>query len=279
MRRYVNGAEETGFSFEPGDISSISEDRQTEDVEIKAKDKVVKSESNFNKYRLTMELQSVRPQYYNYFKGGTFEIDGDRAKFKEDTTKTPDEFVLYVPSSFTGDSGSGDKGQWMERYGKCTTQNFNKSRTTGEATPFTAVIDSLEGSETVWVKDGDLTTSDFTNSDATAPTVASTEKVVLGVDTAIADAATGVEVTAAFKATFSEDMDQASLTRIKLTLDSSGDAVAVTRSYDQTTFEYTLTPVASLTASTAYTWTIPTSVRDVAQNSLASATSIGFTTA
>lgn len=275
LRRLVGGVE-VGPYFEAGDISDIDDDKQVTEVEIEAKDTVVKSDSTFKKYRLQLTLQSIRPQYWNYFVPGTFIADGDDFTFVEDTAGTKQGFALYVPGTISGENQ--EPGQYYERYGTCTVQGVKKTRKTGVGTPFVFTIDSLEGIQIKYRLNGTFDT-DFANSDETAPTVSSTEKVVSGVDSAIADTDTGVAVTAAFKATFSENMDQSSLGRIVLTLDSSGDPVAVSRSYNESTFEYTLTPSADLASSTAYTWTIPTSVRDLAQNQLASATSIGFTTA
>ena len=94
-----------------------------------------------------------------------------------------------------------------------------------------------------------------------------------------ANGATGVSTTAAITATFSEAIDPATISSSSFTLSGPGGAVAATVSYNASTFVATLTPNAALAASTSYTATVTTAVKDLAGNALASNVSWSFTTA
>ncbi len=102
--------------------------------------------------------------------------------------------------------------------------------------------------------------------DTTAPTVSSTTP---------ADDATGVAVNAAITVTFSEAMDDATITDTTFTLDN-GVTGAVT--YDSTNHIATLTPSANLAYATTYTATITTGVKDPAGNAMAADYTWSFTT-
>ena len=101
--------------------------------------------------------------------------------------------------------------------------------------------------------------------DATPPTVASVSPV--------ADA-TGVAVSTAVSATFSEAMDAATITTGSFTLDGVSGSV----SYNSGTYTATFTPSANLAESTTYTATLSTAITDAAGNPLASAYPWSFTT-
>ena len=101
--------------------------------------------------------------------------------------------------------------------------------------------------------------------DTTAPTVESTSPV--------ADA-TSVSVDTVVTATFSEAMDDATITTSSFTLDSMAGVV----SYDAGTDTATFTPSADLAYNTTYTATLSTAITDAAGNPLASAYAWDFTT-
>jgi len=106
-----------------------------------------------------------------------------------------------------------------------------------------------------------------TTSDTTAPTVSSTSP---------ASSATGIAVTSTIQATFSEDLDSASVSTTSFTLKQGSTPVLglVTTSGNTTTF----TPSDNLSTSTTYTATLTTSVTDTTGNALASNYSWSFTT-
>ncbi|MCK4723750.1 MAG: S8 family serine peptidase, partial [Dehalococcoidia bacterium] len=94
--------------------------------------------------------------------------------------------------------------------------------------------------------------------DTTPPTVVSTSPV--------ADA-TDVAVDTVITATFSEAMDESTITTSSFTLDSVAGSV----SYDSGTYTDTFTPSANLAYSTTYTANLSTAITDAAGNPLASA--------
>jgi large repetitive protein len=93
-----------------------------------------------------------------------------------------------------------------------------------------------------------------------------------------ADGAMNVPVETDVTATFSEDMDQASVEGNFELAEQGSAAVVATVSYDPSTKKATLTPDVDLKASTSYTATLTTDVRDKAGNPLASAKCWSFTT-
>ena len=104
--------------------------------------------------------------------------------------------------------------------------------------------------------------------DSTPPTVSSTNP---------ANGATGVAVNAALTATFSEQMNPATISTATFTVkDAANNPVTGTVSYQGTTA--TFTPSAHLAFSTTYTATITTGVTDLAGNHLIGAYSWNFTT-
>jgi hypothetical protein len=131
-----------------------------------------------------------------------------------------------------------------------------------------------DGAHTVYVRATDAASnttaeddydSDSFTVDTTAPTVVSVSPE---------DEATGVAVDTVVTATFSEAMDDSTITTSSFTLDSVAGSV----SYDSDTFTATFTPSASLTADTTYTATLSTAITDVAGNSLAVEYSWSFST-
>jgi hypothetical protein len=108
--------------------------------------------------------------------------------------------------------------------------------------------------------------------DTTAPTVTGM---------APADGATGVAVTVATAATFSEAMDASTLTASTFTLARQGTttAVAATVTYDATAKRATLNPSANLEDGATYTARVTTAAKDAAGNALAADKVWSFTTA
>jgi len=100
--------------------------------------------------------------------------------------------------------------------------------------------------------------------DTTPPTVSSVSPV--------ADA-TGVARGTTVSVTFSEAMDESTITTSSFTLDSVSGSV----SYDSGTYTATFTPGANLSYSATYTATLSTAITDAAGNPLASAYSWSFT--
>jgi hypothetical protein len=111
--------------------------------------------------------------------------------------------------------------------------------------------------------------------DTTSPTVTSTSP---------ADGALDVSLSAVARATFSEDVDPATISSATFTLAPAGGggAIAATVTYDGASRTATLDPSESLAAGTTYAATVAggaAGVKDVAGNALAADVSWSFTTA
>lgn len=132
------------------------------------------------------------------------------------------------------------------------------------ATISTAVTD-VAGDALAVAKTWSFTTG--TTADTTPPTVSSTIP---------ADVATGVVINTNVSATFSEAMDPLTITATNITLKQGTTPVAGTVSYVGTSAVFK--PTANLAASTAYTATVTTGVKDLAGNPLAVTKTWGFTT-
>lgn len=104
--------------------------------------------------------------------------------------------------------------------------------------------------------------------DTTAPTVISTSP---------ANAASGVAASANITATFSEAMDSLTINATTFTLKKGGILVPGVVTYAGTTA--TFNPTSNLAASTTYTATVTTGVKDLASNSLAVIKTWSFNTA
>jgi hypothetical protein len=116
-----------------------------------------------------------------------------------------------------------------------------------------------------------FTTAAAAPSDTTPPTVSSVSP---------ADGATGVAASSNVTGTFSEAMDASTVTGTNVTLkNAAGTAVAATVTYNATSRVVTLDPTNDLAASTTYTASIGTGVKDSAGNALAAAKTWSFTTA
>jgi Bacterial Ig-like domain len=107
--------------------------------------------------------------------------------------------------------------------------------------------------------------------DTTAPTVTAVSPE---------DKATGAAVTTNVTGTFSEAMDTTTINATTVTLkNATGAAVSAAVTYDATSRVVTLNPNADLAASTTYTASISTGVKDANGNALAAAKTWTFTTA
>lgn len=108
---------------------------------------------------------------------------------------------------------------------------------------------------------------DGTAGDTTAPTVSLTAPL---------NAAIGVALNANITATFSEAMDAATITATTFTLKQGATVVPGAVTYAGTTAVFN--PTSNLTASTSYTATVTTGVKDLADNALVATKTWSFTT-
>jgi methionine-rich copper-binding protein CopC len=113
--------------------------------------------------------------------------------------------------------------------------------------------------------------SAFTTVDSTPPTV---------VGVVPTNGAINVTTNSTVQITFSEAMDQTTLTTTNVTLKNTATTtvVPVTLSYDVGTNRLTLTPTGPLSNATNYTVTVTTAVKDLAGNALAAQFTSSFTT-
>lgn len=153
-----------------------------------------------------------------------------------------------------------------------TKQNLN-SNTSGTANSGLLVLADVNATSRYWHYYDPTGGAGGSTADTTPPTV-----------TATAPSGTSVAVGANVTATFSEPMDQPSVTTTgAFTLTAAGTTtpVAATVRYDSATRVATLDPTADLSASTTYTARIkgPSGVKDVASNTMAADKTWTFTTA
>jgi len=142
---------------------------------------------------------------------------------------------------------------------------------------YTFTIPALaDGGYTVYVRATDAASppnttleADYANDSFTVDTLAPTVD-----STSPASGETGVLVDTVVTATFSERMDESTITTGSFTL----EGVAGSVSYDFGTYTATFTPDADLTDDTIYTATLSTAVTDVAGNAIAAEYYWNFTT-
>jgi hypothetical protein len=150
-----------------------------------------------------------------------------------------------------------------------STATFNPTSTLAASTVYTATITTgvkdLAGNALATAKTWSFTTG--TTPDTTAPTVVSTIP---------ANASTGVAIGGNITATFSESMDPLTVTTATFTLMQGITPVSGAVTYVGTTA--TFNPASTLAASTVYTATISTGVKDLTGNALATAKTWSFTT-
>ncbi len=150
-----------------------------------------------------------------------------------------------------------------------TTAAFYPTSNLVASTVYTATLTTgvkdLAGNALAITKTWSFTTG--TTADITVPTVSSVIP---------ANAAVGIALNASVAATFSEAMDPLTITSATFTLMQGTTPVAGTVSYVGTTA--TFHPTSNLVASTAYTATLTTGVKNLSSNALASNYSWSFTT-
>ncbi len=151
-----------------------------------------------------------------------------------------------------------------------TTATFNPTSDLVASTIYTAAITTgvkdLAGNALAVAKTWSFTTG--TTADTTAPTVSSTVP---------SNAATGVAIGGNIAVTFSEAMNPSTVTTATFTLKQGATVVSGAVTYVGTTA--TFNPTSNLAASTTYTATVTTGVKDLADNALAVAKTWSFTTA
>jgi hypothetical protein len=144
------------------------------------------------------------------------------------------------------------------------TATFTPIATLAPSTLFTATI-------TTGVKGvaGNPLASNYVWTFTTGTTLGTTKPTVVLTNPAIG--ATGVSINQAVSATFSKAMDPLTINTNTFTLiGPGGTSVTGTVAYDAINFIATLTPVANLTANTAYTANVTNGAADLAGNSLGS---------
>lgn len=150
-----------------------------------------------------------------------------------------------------------------------TTATFTPATTLAASTVYTATlttgVSDMSGNALAVAKTWSFTTG--TTTDTTAPTVNSTIPL---------DAATGVAINGTINATFSEAMSAATITASTITLNQGTTPVSGVVTYVGTTASFK--PASNLLASTLYTATITTGVKDLAGNALAANKVWSFTT-
>ena len=185
-----------------------------------------------------------------------------------DNTPTFTGTATDTQSSISSVEYKVDDGNWI-----AATASDGAFDSLSEGYTFTTSTLS-DGAHTVYVRatdayanttaEADYASDSFTV-DTTPPTVTSTSP---------ASGATGVAVDTVVTATFSEAMDDSTITTSSFTLDGVSGSVT----YNSGTYTATFTPSANLSYNTTYTATLSTAVTDVVGNPLASVYSWNFTT-
>jgi len=165
-----------------------------------------------------------------------------------------------------------DDGSWT-----AATASDGAFDSTSEGYTFTTA-ELADGAHTVYVRATDAATnttaeagyaSDSFTVDTVAPSVVSTSPEADAIEVAL-DTAVSV--------TFSEAMDESTITTGSFTLVADSTSVSGSVSYDSGTYTATFTPSADLDEDTTYTATLSTAITDVAGNPLAAAYPWSFTT-
>ncbi|MGH9629118.1 MAG: DUF4082 domain-containing protein, partial [Bryobacteraceae bacterium] len=137
--------------------------------------------------------------------------------------------------------------------------------------PVTFTVDTIKGLNYAFFSAAAGVYTATYSADTMPPTVTSTSPV---------SGATGVSQSTSVTATFSEAMDPGTINTNTLVLrDSTNAVVPATLAYTASTQTASLTPNASLAASTTYTATLTTGVKDLSGNALAANYTWSFTTA
>jgi hypothetical protein len=149
--------------------------------------------------------------------------------------------------------------------------SFKLAANLAASTVYTATITTAakDLSDNALAADKVWTFTTGTNTDATAPTVLSTDPTA---------SATGVPTNKKISATFNETMDPATITAASFKLkNASGSSVAASVAYANNIA--VLSPSTALNGNAVYTATISTGAKDSAGNPIASAKTWSFTTA
>lgn len=181
------------------------------------------------------------------------------------TFSVPMDSASVTTSTFTLTSAAGSVVGTVSFSG--STATFQPNAPLSQSIRYTATL-------TTGIKDyigaplGSAYAWSFTTaSTSSAPTVASTSP---------SSGATGVSVSDTVSATFSSAMNSSTINTSTFTLSYSGGSVTGTVGYSGTTA--TFTPASSLAASTVYTATLTTGIKDNGGTSLASNNTWTFTT-
>jgi hypothetical protein len=197
-------------------------------------------------------------QFLNTLVTATFDQDMDPATI-DDTTFTLVETLSATPVAGT-----------VTYHAPTRSATFNPTADLAASTEFTATITTgAENTSGLGVSpDFSWIFTTGTDTDGTAPTVTATVPV---------DAATDVLVNSTITATFSEQINLATLSGTTFTV-VGGSVVAGTITWDSATLTATFTPSVNLQDNTTYTCTITTGVEDQAENALAAPFVWTFTT-
>jgi len=170
-------------------------------------------------------------------------------------------------TTFTLKQGTATVTGVVSYLGKTAT--FNPTGNLAASTPYTATLTTgvkdLAGNALAVSKTWSFTTG--TATDTTAPTVSSFVP---------ANNATGVAISGNIAVTFSETMNPSTITTSTLTLKQGTTVVPGAVSYTGKTA--TFNPTSNLAASTLYTVTVTTGVKDLADNALFASKTWNFTT-
>ena len=159
------------------------------------------------------------------------------------------------------------------------TVTYNAGTNTATFTPSAPLASGTQYTATVTTGARDVSglamtaakTWTFTTADVVAPTVTGVSPT---------SGATGVQLNTTVRVTFSEPMLASTINSTNITLRPTASAtpVAATVTYEAGTNTAVLTPSAPLTATTNYTVTVTTGVRDASNNALAAQFTSTFTT-
>jgi len=180
----------------------------------------------------------------------------------EPTTILATSFTLVGPAAVTG-TVTYDAPSKTATF----TPSANLAANTVYTATITTAVKDLAGFALAADKVWNFTTG--AAADTTPPTVSSTIPI---------DAATGVALNAPVTAIFSEDMSPTTVVAANFTVAAGTNGVAGAVAYVALTKTITFTPTAALAASTVYTATITTGVKDIALNAMAAAKVWTFTT-
>jgi len=248
--------------------------------------------SNSGNYRINNEgqilVEAGRQDGYTYT-GGVLLLTpasnspppGDCQAPSPPTITSPQNNTYDTDGSF-GVSGSAEAASTVELFEGTTSKGTTKADSSSSGAWSIALSGVSEGAHTYSAKAKDAAGNTSPASDSVTVTVDKTAPTVTGSVTP-SNSATGVSRTTTVTASFSEDMDPATLTASSFRLTKQGSTTSITAavSYDATAKKVTLKPSSTLAASTKYTATVKggaQGAKDKAGNPLASDKVWTFTT-